>query len=192
MSSAKYSETLIPNTTAADPVVSTQSVTQIGTTVACFFAVLSTTVSAPSPITMFRSVTGDRLDILLASTFTDKADREDLDAIARIRILGTYEDGWNEPTSVAPTRQTVEYAERFARNLFGLGEIVPPYISASGDGEINFYWKSAGFILDLGFRDGSSYSYYARLPSGQEIIEDKVALSDPLSKEIIDSIRKSA
>jgi hypothetical protein len=121
-----------------------------------------------------------------------ESDREDSFVIARIQALGTYENGWDGPESVAPMRSTVEDAEGFARYLFSIESVRLPHIGASSDGEINFYWKNDRFLLDLGFDGDGYYSYYARLPNGGEIIENGASLAKPLPQEIIDLIRKTA
>ena len=87
------------------------------------------------------------------------SDRADLQVIARVRSLGTYVNGWNGPGTAAPTHASVEDAELFVRYLFSLGSITPPHVSASGDGEIDFYWKQNGLILALGFVGDGTYSY---------------------------------
>jgi hypothetical protein len=109
-------------------------------------------------------------------------------AISNIRRLGSYASGWNGPGTVAPTPSTVQDAEVFLRYLFGHSLGISPHISASGDGEINFYWKREGFILDLGFQGDGFYSYYADLPNGREMMEDAAALSQPLPEEIVNFI----
>jgi hypothetical protein len=106
-------------------------------------------------------------------------------AISTIRRLGSYESEWNGPGTVAPTPSTVHDAAVFLRYLFGHSLGMPPHITASGDGEINFYWKREGFILDLGFQGDGFYSYYADLPNGHEMMEDAAALSQPLPQEIV-------
>lgn len=116
----------------------------------------------------------------------DFADGSEL--IARVRSLGTYVNDWNGRGTTAPTQASVEEAELFVRYLFSLGSITPPHISASGDGEIDFYWKQNGFTLDLGFVGDGTYSYYAHLPNGQEIIEDEAALGEHLPQAIVDLI----
>lgn len=157
-----------------------------------FIIALSTSVSAPSAFTSFNSATANAPAVKRSVFPYRENDRADLLAIARIRILGTYEAGWAGPKSVGPTRRTVEHAEEFARYLFSLGAIAVPYISASEDGEINFYWKRNGFTLDLGFMGDDCYSYYACLPSGEEIIADAAVLGTPLPKEIVDLIIQAA
>ena len=118
--------------------------------------------------------------------FANGMDRADLQVIARVRSMGTYVKDWNGLGTSAPTHAAVEEAESFVRYLFSLGSIMPPYISASGDGEIDFYWKQNGFTLDLGFVGDDTYSYYAHLPNGQEIIEDEAALGEHLPQAIVD------
>ncbi len=118
--------------------------------------------------------------------FADGMDRADLQVITRVRSMGTYVNDWNGPGTFAPTHAAVEDAESFVRHLFSLGSIMPPHISASGDGEIDFYWKQNGFTLDLGFVGDDTYSYYAHLPNGQEIIEDEAALGEHLPQAIVD------
>ena len=120
--------------------------------------------------------------------FANGMDRADLQVIARVRSMGTYVNDWNGPGTSAPTHAAVEEAESFVRYLFSLGSIMPPYISASGDGEIDFYWKQNGFTFDLGFVGDGTYSYYAHLPNGQEIIEDEAALGEHLPQAIVDLI----
>jgi hypothetical protein len=122
----------------------------------------------------------------------NESDREDHPMISRIRTLAAYENGWDGPESIAPMRSTVEDAELFARYLFSIESVHLPHVSASSDGEINFYWKNDGFLLDLGFDGDGYYSYYAHLPNGGEIIENGASLAKSLPQEIIDLIRKTA
>lgn len=117
-----------------------------------------------------------------------ESDRADIQVIARIRDLGTYANDWNGPGTLAPTHATIEDAESFTCYLFSLGPIMTPHICASGDGAIDFYWKQNGFTLDLGFAGDGSYSYYANLPNGQEMIEDEAALNEHLPQSIVDLI----
>jgi hypothetical protein len=111
--------------------------------------------------------------------------------IARIRELGTYLSGWSHPDSVAPTKTAVNDAERFARNL-DLTSLHLPHISAADDGEINFWWDIDGLYIDLGFFGDGSYSFYAKLPNGKEIIVDAAPISQPLPSELLSFLEKSA
>jgi hypothetical protein len=139
------------------------------------------------------SVTASNKQPLPEYNFDSRAaDREDLFAIARIRDFGTYAAGWDGLGSVPPSRRTLKEAEVFARYLFGLGRIDAPYISPSSDGEVNFYWKTNNLLLDLGFFGDGTYSYYARLPNGRELIEDEAPLDKTLPSEVIDLISQAA
>jgi hypothetical protein len=111
--------------------------------------------------------------------------------IAKIRKLGTYHSGWNHLDSVAPSRATINDAERFARNL-ELSSIHLPHISAADDGEINFWWDRDGLYIDLGFFGDGSYSFYARLPNGKEITEDEAPIAQSLPSELLSLLKKSA
>lgn len=154
--------------------------------------VQSTSIPPLNPVTMVNGETSKlSSNVQRSKFFSRESGRDDLHTIARIRSLKIYKDGWNGPDSVSPTRKAVEHAEAFARYLFRLGEIHVPYISASGDGEINFYWTGNGFTLDLGFTGDGYYSYYARLPDGGEIIEDEAVFDEPLPKEIITLVTKA-
>lgn len=117
--------------------------------------------------------------------------RPDITVLSRIRELGTYENGWNRPDSVAPSFTTVNDAEQFARAL-DLNSIHLPNIGAADDGEITFLWNLGdGFYMDLGFVGNGSYSYFARLPNGEEIIIDKAPIKLPLPEMIMACLRRS-
>jgi hypothetical protein len=152
-----------------------------------------TTVSLPKSITTIKSITATKpkasriIDSVLYESGQENPEK--FKAIGRIREIAAYLDNWNGPGSIPPTHLAVEEAELFTRYIFSYNAIISPYISASNDGEINFYWKKDTFILDLGFFGDGSYSYYAHLPSGLEILEDQVSLHAYLPQEIVDLIR---
>jgi hypothetical protein len=145
------------------------------------------TGSIDSQIIGLNSAIAQRHDAEIAPETNQLFDR----AIASIRRLGSYASGWNGPESVAPTSAAIKEAEIFARYLCGIGPIVWPYISASGDGEVNFYWKTQDWVIDLGFFGDGLYSYYARCGNGHEILEDGVDIDQPLPQEMIELIGKT-
>ena len=149
---------------------------------------LSTSTPSPTTASPFESATSTPPAVRRSVFPLRETEREDLRAIARVRSLATYKDGWDGSGSIAPSRTTIEHAEEFLRYLFNLGVIDVPYISASSDGEINFFWKKNSLTLDLGFTGDGYYSYYASFPDGAEIVEDAAALNDPLPKEITNLI----
>lgn len=119
-----------------------------------------------------------------------KIDEITRSTIARIRELGTYSWGWNRPDSVPPASTTVSDAVKFARTL-DLAFLHLPHISAADDGEINFWWDIDGLYIDLGFFGDGSYSFYAKLPNGKEIIEDETPVSRSLPRELLSSLQKT-
>jgi hypothetical protein len=158
--------------------------------VAAAIAILTNPISTQLAVSQFESKTTNASKVNRVVDIAKATNREDLRAIARIRIFRTYADGWNGPETLAPTSASIEEAELFARYLFGIGSIVAPYISASGDGEVNFYWKTRDWMIDLGFFGDGLYSYYVRFENGHEIIEDGTCLSQPLPQEIVELISK--
>jgi hypothetical protein len=158
--------------------------------VAAALAILTTTISTQLSVSRFESKTTGGSKVNRVVDIAKPTNREDLRAIARIRMFRTYADGWNGPETLAPTSASIKEAEVFARYLFGIGPIITPYISASGDGEVNFYWKARDWMIDLGFFGDGLYSYYVRFENGQEILEDGKCLSKPLPQEIVELISK--
>lgn len=154
-------------------------------------AILTVQTTPQFSVTKFESQTASSAQVSRVGRVIKKSNREDLLTIARIREFSTYVDGWDGLDTVAPTRAAIKDAEIFARYLFSFGKINSPYISASGDGEINFYWKRDDFLIDLGFTGNGSYSYYANLPNNCEIIEDEASLNELLPQEIISFISKT-
>ena len=108
--------------------------------------------------------------------------------VKRIRVLQAYEAGWDGPGSIGPTIETVKQAILFARKLAALGEIAQPHVSLASDGEINFYWKTSGLILDLGFTGTGGYSYFGRTSEGIEFAEDDVDVAHPLPEGLITAL----
>lgn len=109
-------------------------------------------------------------------------------AIERIRELAFYQAGWDGPESVGPTVQTVRQAIAFARELQSLGNIIQPYISLAGDGEINFYWSTPELVLDLGFTGTGTYSYFGEA-AGVELSADAAVLGERLPHSLVAALR---
>jgi hypothetical protein len=162
-----------------------------GVLVVAAFAILTSQRPTEFSVIKFESKTANSPQIYRFEVVTKQSNREDLLAISRIRGFSTYVNGWDGPGTVAPTQSTIKDAEIFTRYLFTIGQIIAPYISASGDGEINFYWKRDDFLIDLGFAGNGSYSYYANLPNNCEIIADEASLRQSLPQEIISFISKT-
>ena len=92
-----------------------------------------------------------------------KEGRADIKAVARIRSLGTREDGWKGPGSVGASPKAIDDAEAFVRQLFEMSDVEMPNIGLASDGEIGFYWNIQGVVLDLGFFGDGTYSILRRM-----------------------------
>ena len=111
------------------------------------------------------------------------ANRIDLKIIARIREIGAYSDGWDDANGKAASRQAINDAENFIRQLFP--NVKEPIITLAADGEINFLWILADLRLDLGVYGDGSYSYYGKTSSGEEFIADENLLDVKLPEKIM-------
>lgn len=97
----------------------------------------------------------------------------------------------NALLQIADFCNTVRDADLFAKSLIKLGTVKTPHVSINTEaGEIDFYWEADGSILDLGVTGDGTYSYYARLPEGKELIEDGASIGESLPIEIIETFLK--
>lgn len=106
-------------------------------------------------------------------------------ALGGIRRLANLEHDWDGYGSSAPKQSARDDAEVFASFNAGLLEMALPRISAASDGEVNYYWKNARGLLDLGFYGDGTYSFYAELADGREFAADEVAINQALPNELI-------
>lgn len=187
MSYALYSAINLSRQTTVNFKAASQASNHLKSMIATTCLLITQSTSAPSPdaVTHLEGVTTRPSRVNRAAFPKKVSERKDLLTIARIRSFSNYKDGWAGPDSVRPTQETIDSAEKFARYLLSLGKIHLPYISASSDGEINFYWKQENLTIDLGFVQEGFYSYYAELPTGEEIFMDDVALDDPLPQSVV-------
>lgn len=103
--------------------------------------------------------------------------------ITRVRELAMLENGWYRSDSLAAAPQAIEDAERFLRK-HDLQNLVPPIISLSEDGEINFVWRTERLYLDLGFFGDGTYTYYGKSVSGQVFMGDNAPRSASLPHDL--------
>ena len=90
-------------------------------------------------------------------------------------LWGTSEDErW--PSAAWPDIQAFNDAKTFICYL-PLTLIPMPDIGLADDGEINFFWKSGGNYVDLGFYGTSSYSYFAKSSKGDKIYGEDIPVS---------------
>lgn len=153
------------------------------------FSALTSYALFTPPISGIPSETTDPMIDSLGGGQQRSTERDNV--IARIRVFGNYTEGWNRPDSLAPSRETINDAEKFARSL-DLSSIHLPHISAADDGEINFWWDVDGLSVDLGFLGDHSYSFFAKLPDGRKIIVDEAPISQPLPSKLLSYLEKNA
>ncbi|WP_373533081.1 hypothetical protein [Vampirovibrio sp.] len=110
--------------------------------------------------------------------------RVDIQILTRLRTLGMYENGWYAPDSIAPSRETITDAEVFVRHI-DWNKVERPFIGLAEDGEINFLWENSRIDLDLGFFGDGTYSYYAKLADGTEILRDYMPARESLPEDIL-------
>ena len=89
-----------------------------------------------------------------------------------------------------PTDQACKDAKLFIR-LLPLSEILSPKIYFAHDGEINFLWKRQDDDLhvDLGFYGDGTYSYFGTNNSKQELMDDRVNISQGLPDKLLHILR---
>lgn len=149
-------------------------------------ALLSTTCETVRTATQKSEDTARRPSIEASATnVVLNADRADLTAIAQIRRLASYDDGWKGPESVAATRQAREDAEAFARILFERANVLSPRIGMAADGEISFFWKSPRVVVNLGFFGDGTYSYFAQTPQGDSFSDDAALATQALPEGLL-------
>ena len=76
---------------------------------------------------------------------------------------------WGETGSVPPTENAIRDAILFIDLL--PANVTKPQVSIAADGEINFFWRSNGVYIDIGFFGDDMIDYYASVDS-QGIDED--------------------
>lgn len=102
-----------------------------------------------------------------------------------IRQMTEYEQDWDGYGALAPQVRAADDAEYFAIYNLHRGDMRTPKISAASDGEINFSWKNEKGLIDLGFFGDGSYSYYAKLSTGEEFISDESEIKEALPTELL-------
>ncbi|MGO0702708.1 hypothetical protein [Pseudomonas paracarnis] len=102
-----------------------------------------------------------------------------------IRQMTDYEQDWDGYGALAPAAQAADDAEFFAIYNLRRRDTRAPKISAASDGEINFSWKNEKGLIDLGFFGDGSYSYYAKLSTGEEFISDESGIKEALPSELL-------
>ena len=110
--------------------------------------------------------------------------------IERIDQISKLKDGWNGPNSIQAKRNTILTSKHLLKKLFDYSIIIYPFISMSGDGQINFIWTQQQFKICIGIYEDGKYSYYARSNRGRvNKTQDDLTLEDNIPEEIINLIK---
>ncbi|WP_259757445.1 hypothetical protein [Pseudomonas sp. GCEP-101] len=105
--------------------------------------------------------------------------------IGRVRQFSGLEENWDGYGGVRIGQDSRNDAELFSAYHAAEIEKCLPKISCAGDGEINFSWKTAFGVIDLGLYGDGKYSYYAKSTDGRVYISDEEDLATPLPDEVI-------
>lgn len=105
--------------------------------------------------------------------------------MAKVRSYFRLDRGWDGYSGVKIDRSAISDAEVFAAYHASFFERVMPSISCAGDGEINFTWRTASGVIDLGFYGDGSYSYYAKAQDGRVFSSDTENLSSRLPEDVL-------
>lgn len=87
------------------------------------------------------------------------------------------------PDAIWPDARAFVDARTFISRL-PLNEIPLPEITLADDGEVNFFWKSDGVHVDLGFYGTGTCSYFARGRDGRRLYGDATPASEGLPPEV--------
>ncbi|MDR7231773.1 hypothetical protein J2X45_002873 [Caulobacter sp. BE264] len=88
---------------------------------------------------------------------------DQLDSLLKLR------PGWDGYSGHAPSEEAVHQAKAFLANL--PIDLAMPAIEPSGDGEINFVWRSDAAYLEIGFCGDHHFSFFGKtktLPEKRE------------------------
>lgn len=83
-----------------------------------------------------------------------------------------------------PSPEAFDDAFEFMSHLDLNTHSIMPSIDVADDGEINFFWKSEGLHIDLGFYGTGTYSYFARRSNGESFKGDDIPASHGLTEEL--------
>lgn len=109
--------------------------------------------------------------------------------LAQIRGLLNLTPGWDGYDAKTPEAAAINDAEQFSSSILPNGDFALPVVTAASDGEVNFSWKNALGLIDLGFYGDGTYSYYIRFANGEELISDESPLGESLPDNVIEIIR---
>lgn len=94
-------------------------------------------------------------------------------------------DGWLGPDSVAPNTEAINEAKYILMEIIEKNALTVPKIRAVADGEINFYWNTDGYLIDMAFFGEGAYSYYYKNKLNGEEEYDDVSIDKGFSQKML-------
>lgn len=105
--------------------------------------------------------------------------------IKQLDKLGSLVDGWLGPDSVAPSIETINEAKYIILEIIEKNSLSAPKIRPVADGEINFYWNTDGYLIDMAFFGEGVYSYYYKNKLNGEEEYDDVSIDKGFSQKML-------
>lgn len=112
-----------------------------------------------------------------------------LEVMKSVSELANLAPDWDGYGGVTPSYKAIEDAKYLANMFFKEG-CFPNRVGASGDGEIGFFWDEGNLFADFGVLGTGRYSYYI-CSDGKKLYGDDLLISEPLPREVIDSLKLS-
>lgn len=105
--------------------------------------------------------------------------------INQLDRLGLLVDGWLGPNSIAPNNEAINEAKYIIMEIIEKKSLTAPIIRAVADGEVNFYWNTDGYLIDMAFFGEGAYSYYYKNKLNGEEEYDDVSIDKGFSQKML-------
>lgn len=105
--------------------------------------------------------------------------------ISKLEGLGALPNGWLGPDSVAPNVEAIKEAKNILISVIEKYSLAEPKIRAVADGEVNFYWNTDGYLIDMAFFGEGEYSYYYKNKLNGEEEYDDVSIDKGFSDKML-------
>lgn len=111
------------------------------------------------------------------------ADKSSL--INELDELRSLSDGWAGPGSISPNQVAIIEAKDVLLNVILENCLVTPKIRAVADGEVNFFWNTDGYLIDMAFFGEGAYSYYYKNKLNGEEEYDDISIDKGFSAKML-------
>ncbi|MFJ3457038.1 hypothetical protein ACIPMZ_08690 [Scandinavium goeteborgense] len=105
--------------------------------------------------------------------------------ISALESFRSLRDGWLGADSVAPNIEAINEAKEILINVIEKYSLAAPKIRAVADGEVNFYWNTDGYLIDMAFFGEGEYSYYYKNKLNGEEEYDDVSIDKGFSTKML-------